>query len=333
MNERKAFLLMLIGALAFLTFLMLEPFLVYILGSIILAFVLHPLYMKIKDLTGEKLGAGLMVFLAIFAAIMPVAMTTAFVLEDAKQVAADFSDIQTFNVSRLEDRVYELTGQEIDVENTMRRAVRGVVSTTAGNVSQVLGLITDLLIGLSVMLFLLYYMVRDGESFVKWIKSIIPMPEDFTNSLAERIEQTTWAVIKGHVLIAVLQGLVAGFGLFLAGVPNYFFWTFIMVVLSFIPLIGSGLIWLPAVIYLLALNRFGAAAFLLLYSSIVVGMTDNFLRPLMVDEEADIHPAAILVGVIGGVFLLGAPGLFIGPIIFGVFKSTLMVFESNYEDL
>ena len=103
--------------------------------------------------------------------------------------------------------------------------------------------------------------------------------------------------------------------------------------LSIIPLIGSGLVWVPAFIYLLLLNRAGPAIFLLLYSTIVVGLTDNFLRPLLVDEDADLHPATILVGVIGGVFLLGAPGLFVGPIILGVLKSTLMVFRNNYEDL
>lgn len=337
MNERKGFLLLLIGILSALAFMMLRPFLVYLLGSVILAFVLHPVFDRIRAYTGDQIGAGLMVFLAVFAAIMPVALTTAFVMEDARSVASDFSDFEGtsfgINIDAIENQILELTGQEVNIDEVLSTAIEGFVSITAGNFSEIVGFVTDIFIGLSVMLFLLYYMIRDGEEFIVWLRGIIPMPEDMTGKLLGRVDQTTWAVIKGHVLVAVIQGLVAGLGLFLAGVPNFFFWTFIMVILSFIPLIGSGLVWVPAVIYLLLLNRAGPAIFLLLYSTIVVGLTDNFLRPLLVDEDADLHPATILVGVIGGVFLLGAPGLFVGPIILGVLKSTLMVFRNNYEDL
>jgi predicted PurR-regulated permease PerM len=333
MNERKGFLLLVIGLLIVVAALMVKPFLAYVLGAVILAFVLHPLHQKIEPYTGERLSAMLMVIMSIVVAVIPVIMATGFVIEDARNVASEFSSIDAVNVTEIEASIEQYTGQQVDIEQNLRNAVESFVSLTLGNFSEVLGVVMNFLIGISLMLFLMYYLIKDGLDALEWIKPVIPMPNDISDSLFSRVNRTTWAVIKGHVLVAVIQGLVAGLGLFLAGVPDYFFWTFMMVVLGFLPLIGSMVVWGPAAIYLLMMNRVGAAVFLAIYGAIVVGLTDNFLRPLLVDEDAGLHPATILIGVIGGVYLLGAPGLFLGPILLGILKSTLLVFKNNYEDL
>jgi len=123
-------------------------------------------------------------------------------------------------------------------------------------------------------------------------------------------------------------------GLAITGVPNYAFWTFIMVILGFIPIIELWLYGcLPAAAYLFAIDRSAAAIFLFLYGMVIVGLTDNILRPIAVDRGSNLHPAVIIIGVIGGVYIFGAAGLFIGPIILGIFKAVLLVFKNNYEDL
>jgi len=183
------------------------------------------------------------------------------------------------------------------------------------------------------LIFLLYYLLKDGEKFVKWLRDTTPLPSDIQNQLYARVNKTTWAVIKGHVLVAVVQGLIAGLGLAITGVPNYAFWTFIMVILGFIPIIGTVVVWLPAAAYLFAIDRSAAAIFLFLYGMVIVGLTDNILRPIAVDRGSNLHPAVIIIGVIGGVYIFGAAGLFIGPIILGIFKAVLLVFKNNYEDL
>jgi predicted PurR-regulated permease PerM len=190
-----------------------------------------------------------------------------------------------------------------------------------------------MLIGVSLMLFISYYLLKDGAGLVDWIIDVSPLPDDVERGLVNETRDTTWAVIKGHVLVAFVQGIVAGIGLAIAGVPNYVFWTFVMIMLGFIPIIGATVVWFPASIYLLVIDRPAAGLFLLLYGFLAVGLTDNFVRPIAVDRGSDLHPAVIIIGVVGGVYTFGAPGLFIGPIMLGAFKSLLNVFSENYETL
>ena len=182
------------------------------------------------------------------------------------------------------------------------------------------------------MMFLMYYFLKDGRKLVRWVKDVSPLPEKLEVKLLEEISNTTYAVIKGHLFVSIAQGLIAGFGLWFFGVPNSGFWTFMMMILGLLPIIGSMLIWLPASVFL-AFNDPISGILLAIYGFVIVGMSDNFLRPFFVDKNADLHPAVIILGVIGGVILIGAPGLFIGPVIFGIMKSVLTVFMENYETL
>jgi predicted PurR-regulated permease PerM len=130
--------------------------------------------------------------------------------------------------------------------------------------------------------------------------------------------------------MAFAQGILAGIALFIAGIPNVFFWTFLMIILGFIPLIGSALVWFPAGIYLAVQGQLAMAAFVILYGVVVVGGSDNFLRPMLVDDSADIHPFFILIGLIGGIGLFGIAGIFLGPVTFGIFGNLLdMVQETQ----
>lgn len=106
-----------------------------------------------------------------------------------------------------------------------------------------------------------------------------------------------------------------------------------MVLLSFLPIVGPFIVWGPAVAYLASIGSIFEALFLAAYGLTVVGLTDNIMGPLVVDKSSELHPAVIIIGVLGGVYLFGAPGLFIGPIILGVLRSTLVVFRNNYSEL
>lgn len=312
---------------------MLAPFLGYIMGAAILAFIMRPLQKHLKRFTGEKIAAFLLVFLAIFAAVIPVSLAFIAVIDDARDLDTDLQKSSVINTTDLEQRIYELSGQQIDIEKTVDKAVEDFTVRTVGSVSEVFGLLAELSIGFSLMLFLLYYMLKDGSEFVKWLKELDPLPEDIQEELYSKVHRTTWDVMGAHVLVAVVQGLMAGIGLALTGVPNYIFWTFIMVILGFIPIIGTIMVWLPAAVYLFLIDQTLAAVLLTVYGFTAVSLTDNFLRPIIIDRGSNINPGVILIGVIGGVYLFGPAGLFIGPIILGVFKAVLLVFKNHYKDL
>lgn len=333
MNEQRGFLILFIVAIGALAGLMLKPFLPYVMGAAILGFILRPLHRKIRPYIGEISSAVSLVFLTLFLAILPMFLGVTVVLDDAQDLSSRIGELETIDLSRIDQRLEEITGEEFNIEENVRQAIKGFASITFGSISQVFNLVLNLAIGLSLMLFLLYYFIKDGGRLVEWLKGIVPLPDEIQDSLIKRTNITTWAVVKGHVLVALAQGLVAGIGLYIAGVPNPYFWTFVMTILAFLPIIGSFIIWGPAGVYLIAIDHITAGIFLLVYGAVVVGLTDNFLRPLVVDKSAEIHPAVIIIGVLGGVYLFGAPGLFIGPVIFGILRAALVVFQNNYAEL
>lgn len=333
MNERKFFLITLIAVFGTLALLMVMPFFSYIVGAAILAFVLKPVHRRLSSYLPRRPAAILVVLFGLAVVIVPSSYAALAIFEDAQGLDASFEEAMFIDLGEIEDWVQEVSGQEIDLRQNLQDAAERFVNATLGNFSQMVRVLADITIGLSLMVFLMYYLLVDGNHLVNWMRDVMPLPEEIQNQLFEGIHRTTRAVIKGHVLVAIIQGLLAGLGLMLTGVPNYAFWTFIMVILAFIPIIGTFMVWGPAAAYLFLIGEPVMGLLLALYGLVIVGLADNFLRPYAVDRGANLHPATILIGVLGGVYLFSAAGLFIGPIILGILKSVLLVFKNSYEDL
>jgi predicted PurR-regulated permease PerM len=128
----------------------------------------------------------------------------------------------------------------------------------------------------------------------------------------------------------VIQGFVAGIGLLVVGIPNVVFWTTVMIVLALVPIIGSFLVWGPAAVYLIATGDPLAGGFLLVYGTIVVGLTDDYLRPIIAHQYTQLNPGIIVLGIVGGVSVLGFPGIFFGPIVIGSLRATLDVYRREH---
>ena len=333
MNTQRGFLLLLVTALLFIAGLMLKPFLGYLLAALILAFILTPLQDRLSSYFGDSISALGIIIIVLISSTVPFIIVISAVAGDAQDVASEIDENRLIDIDVVEEEIESYTGRDINLETEIRDVLNSFVSLTIGSLSNLLNIISSIAIGASIMVFALYYLLRDGKEFHSYIKETIPLPPDITNGLAEKTQKTTWAVIKGHILVAVVQGVIAGIGLWLTGVPNFAFWTFAMILLAFIPIVGAFIVWGPASIYLMIIGRPTAGIILFLYGTIVVGLTDNFMRPLLVDKSAELHPAIILIGVIGGVYVFGGVGLFIGPILFGILKSVLEVFRKNYERL
>lgn len=314
---------------AFICFLMVSSFINYLLTGLLLAFVTYPLFRKLKPRLGPHISASVVILVTIFAAILPFTIALGAVGGDA---AALVSGINTSDgieaVNNAENLIKQYTGQTVEIEEKARDLITTVASYLPTGLSSAIGIISSLSIGVSIMLFLQFYALKDGKRFVEWTRKFDFMDTEKQDVLYNSTAQSVWSVVKGHVFIAFSQGLLAGLGLWIFGLPNVIFWTFMMVLLGFIPMIGSAFVWFPAAIYLALTGDLVNAGLLVAYGIVVVGGSDNFLRPLVVEEEAGIHPFFILIGLIGGVGLFGPVGIFLGPVIFGVLKNLLdMVIE------
>lgn len=330
MNLEKLFLGGLAAFLVFLSALMVLPFIGYLIAAFILAYILKPLQRRIEPTLGPILSTLLVMILFVGAVLAPFAMAVGAVIDDATQLIDELGDIETIDFSELEQTVFNLTGLEMDLEQEITEGLERFTDIAFGGIAQVLDFITGLALGLLIMMFVLFYLIKDGDRLYLWLREVTPVNDERQESLYSKAGIMTTSILKGHVLVAVIEGLIGGLGLLIAGVPNTAFWTFVMILMSFIPIIGPFLVWAPASAYLILVGEPIAGLFLIVYGVAVISPADNLLRPYLVDKKAEIHPATVLIGVIGGVYVFGAVGLFIGPIIIGFCKTVLEVIAEEY---
>jgi predicted PurR-regulated permease PerM len=327
MDTDEGLLLTFIAALLVVSALMVLPYVQFVLGAIILAFVLQPLQERLAPRVGPSRSAGGLVVVSVVALVLPFLLATAFVASDVRRFVEGLEE-RNLDFSTVEEPLARHTGLEVDIGEAVRSSLSEVGSFDS--VLSVFGTLTHLLVGLGLLLFLLFFFVRDGHRFVAWIRRMSPLPATATDDLISRIGSTTNAVLAGHVLVAIVQGVLAGVGLAVTGVPNYVFWTFVMVILGLIPIIGTFTIWAPACVYLFATGRTVAAVALFVYGSVVVGLSDDYLRPIVVDRYAAVSPSAIIIGVLGGLSVFGFMGLFVGPIIIAALRESIEVYNDHY---
>ena len=344
MNRGQSFLLLLIGTVALLTLFVILPFAEYVIASAILAYVLYPFHVRLSrgiDRTlarrvgeslsrrlGRMLSAIALIVASVIAVVIPVAYISWVFVRDLTAIARGNTDV---DVAAIEDGISALTGQEVEVGELLATVGQALVNTLFGGVSGVVSTTLRASVGLSLALFLVYYALLDGPAFVGWIRDTSPLPSDVTADLVDRVDAMTRGVVIGHIVVALLQALVAGVGLWAAGIPNVVFWTFVMAVLALLPLIGAFFVWGPAAAYLVVVDQVTAGVLLALYGVFVIAMVDNYARPIVIDQQAHLNPAVILLGVFGGIYSVGFTGLFVGPIVIGVLAATLETFREDYD--
>jgi predicted PurR-regulated permease PerM len=331
MKRARVAILLLAGALLVLSIMLVRPFLEFFLLAVLLAYPLRPLQVRLSEYTDPRIAAGSLVFGATVAIILPTLLLARVVVQEA----IDFhSKVQNDEITftEVEAQIEELTGREVDFLDTAQRVAR---ESGIGGVDSALGLfgtVTSLLIGLGLTMFLLYYFLKDADRFNRWLRATVPLPEHVHDELKREFDDVMWAVLASHVLIAVVQGVVAGAGLWVLGIPSAAFWTAVMVFLAVLPIIGSFLVWGPAAVYLFSVGDPIAGGVLLVYGAVVVSFCDDFLRPIVIDRytETRLNPGAILIGVLGGVYLFGFIGIFFGPVLIGSLRAVLDIYRREY---
>lgn len=331
MNESKAFYLVLVAVISLLGILLILPFLQYVLLAFLLAYILKPLHTRLAPRIGSTLSSLLLVIGATVAFIIPLFLMIALIAGDAIRLVQDL-DPELIDVDEMESMIENFTGMEVDLIETARGSVEGIVEALLGTATDLFSTLIHGVIGIGLAAFVLFFLLKDGDALGAWLRRIIPLPPEVQTDLYERFDRLVWAVLVGHVAVAIIQGTLAGLGLWVTGVPNPAFWTFVMIILALIPLIGSFIVWAPAAVWLILTGSTAAGVGLFIYGIIIVGTSDEFLRPLIVGR-VEVNPSVIIVGVIGGMYLLGFIGLFFGPVIVGSLKAILETYDEWYHQL
>ena len=338
MDDGRWFLLGLLAVVAVGVFTIVLPFLEWILTAMILAYVLYPLHRRFVHLyhrgpirvrTAEQLAATSSILVGLLVVVLPSLYLLSRFIREAEAIAAGEIDLDT---AAVEAALYDRTGRSFDLDPGFERFGDWLLSVLVGDLTGLVNLVLFATIGIALMVFLLFFLLVDGSRFVAWTVELSPLTDRQQHELIEQIDNTTWGAVIGHAVAAVVQAIVAGIGLYVAGVPNAIFWTLVMAILAFLPLIGVFLVWAPAAGYLLLVGDMWAGVLLAFYGLTIVSLIDMWVRPLVIDQQARLNPAVILIGVFGGIYTIGFVGLFVGPILIGVFVAILETVRAERFD-
>ena len=186
----------------------------------------------------------------------------------------------------------------------------------------------DSLFGFAVMLFLLFFFLRDGDDMMARSRGLIPLDEERKDRLFLQLSNVTRAIMFGTSVTALAQGFLVGVGFAIAGLPSPVVFGVLAALLSLLPIGGAAFVWAPAVVWLFLDGRWGYAIFMLAWG-LMLGGLDNVLRPLLISGRAKISALAVFVGVLGGIPAFGAIGIIAGPVVLSLVLALLEFAEET----
>ncbi len=298
------------------------PYLQFLLAAVVLAYVLYPLQRRLEPRAGRTAAAAALLVVATVAILAPLAVVLLVAADQAVELAMAI-DAGDLEIDVFEQRLAEL-GLEIDVV-ALYGELQGPIETAARGLADqalvIVGGLPGFLIGLTVLLFALYSLLRDGDRLVRWIGAVLPLSRATRTELFSRVDRLLYVAIVANVAVAGVQALLTTIGLAVVGIPSLVFFFIVTFVLSLLPLIGASLVWAPVSIYLVGVGRPVAGVALFAYGAVIVSLSDNALRPIAVGRGASMSVATVIVGIFGGVAVAGVMGLFFGPVVLGTFKT------------
>ena len=183
-----------------------------------------------------------------------------------------------------------------------------------------------------IFLYVMFFFLKDGKLILEKILYYLPLTDQDETRLLNRFTSVTRATVKGTLVVGIIQGGLAGLAFWIFGIDNALFWGTIMIVLSIIPVVGSSIVWIPAVIILAGMGHYGKAIGLALVCGLVVGSVDNVLRPRLVGKDTQMHELLILLGTLGGIGMFGIIGFIIGPIIAALFVTVWEIYGETFKE-
>ena len=331
-DDRWAFLVILVTISA--AFMMvLWPFLTAILWSVIAAILFTPVYERLlRRMPNRRNGAALLTLLLIVAlVIVPAALLTVALVGEATVIYGRIQSGEINLANIVEGFRAGLPQWGSDLLTRMGitnfAAARDMLgSGAADGLRAVLGQalqigqgLFSLLIKLSVVLYLSFFLIRDGAALQQRVAAAIPLSTDLLRLLVQRFVVVVRATIKGSIVVAIIQGLIGGTVLWALGIEGALLWGVLMGAASLLPAVGTGLVWVPMALYLLLTGAIWQGAVLVFCGLFVIGMVDNVLRPVLVGRETRIPDYIVLITTLGGLQLFGFHGIVIGPLIAAMF--------------
>jgi predicted PurR-regulated permease PerM len=332
----------------YIFFLILRPYLSYLIWGALLAMIANPLNSRLRSrVRSDNLRALIMSVIVVAVLIVPAALLTLGLVSEAtdmynafREVSAEgkFDFILEPEAYRWNEKVSEFLKpyvdiSRIDVEGFISDNLRRLTTYLAGKVSSVVGNISMAIISFVFIIFSMFFFIRDGDRIAEYMWNILPMSEDLRHDLATQQKEVIEASIYGGLIIAAVQGGLGALIFLILGLPSPLFWGVVMAFLSIIPLVGPWAVYLPTAVILFLTGSWVKAVILLVFGSIIVSQADNFLRPVIVGKRAKIPTLILLFSMLGGLRLFGILGLLLGPIIASMVLTLVNFYRNLSRDI
>ena len=310
--------------------MILWPISTAIITGLILAYIFYPVYMRIFSVVKEKtISAIIVILLVLFIIFLPLWFILPLL---ARQVFDLYLFVQTLDIYSFFLKPFPSlagTDSSVTLSNSLRNFISNIVTATLSSASKIFLNFPAFALKVVVVFFVLFFGMRDAERFTDYVKSLSPFSKNTEKDISNKFKDITSSVIRGYVIVGILQGLLTGLGLFILGVPQALILTLVAIFTSIIPVLGAWVIWVPAVIYLFVSGHLVKAILLAIYGGLFVSWIDNILRPYIVSRKTKISSAIILIGMIGGLLVFGILGLIIGPLILSYFLLILDAYRNR----
>ena len=349
-NGSRLFLWFFLGLLFFslyLLYFLMEPFLDSLILACVFTTISYPFYTRCLRLTkGRRVPAALLaIFSLFFLVVLPIC---AFVAELVPQASRTISSVNQWLAEGhltevlntywlplqewLKVHLPELDISTIDIRGSLLEASRNTGSLLLRYGTSILSNTVRLLMNVLLILLVMFFLFIDGAELIRRLEYLCPMKPQQTANVIENLRRVSRAVLVGGFCVAGLQGIVGGIGLALVGIPALF-WGTVMAFAALVPVVGTGLVWVPAVAYLLIVGKWKAAVFLAVWCVVIVTSIDSFLRPMLMREGARVPVLFIFLSILGGINVFGMLGLLYGPMILGLVAVMLSIYSEEYHSI
>lgn len=333
--------LLVLTTLAF--FGLLRDFLMPIFWAVVLAVLFHPVYRRLLAWVGGRAAVASLatILIILLAVILPLTLIGVAVSREAvglyQRIAAGEVDLEA--PVRTVEQWAPMVAEQLERLGVDLDRLRGGLSNVAVGASswiasQALAIGQDALrffVLFVLMVYVLFFFLRDGDRLLDAVVRALPLGDVRERRLISKFAEVTRATIKGTLVVAGVQGALGGILFWALGLPAAAFWGVVMGVLSFLPAVGSGLVWVPAAIILIATGSIARGVILAAGGTLVIGLVDNFLRPILVGRDTQMPDFLILLSTLGGLAVFGISGVVIGPVVAAFFLVAWDIFASEFK--
>jgi predicted PurR-regulated permease PerM len=317
-----------------------KPFIYAVFWAVVVAGLFMPVYKRVeKKLHRPTVSATIVLVLICLIFILPFVFVVSLLLKESMAIyqglSSDNSPASVY-IQKLTELIKHnpyTDSLHLD-EAALTEKITELSKSVAGYIFENLKNFTSntlqFIIQLGVMLYALFYFIRDGEKFIDSLLRLLPLEQDRDKILLEHFRKTANSTLKVTLIIGGIQGILGGLLFFFTGIQGAILWGVVMIITAVIPVVGCALVWAPAGLFMMITGHIWTGIFILAFGSLVISMVDHFLRPILLGKDVSMHPLLIFLSTMGGIIVFGFTGFIIGPIIMSLAMSVWNMYEEYY---